>query len=159
MRPFRSTPALLAAFCAAALVSGAALAPAAGSGQQEQQKKMMTVSGIAIQPDGSPAVGLPVEVKAPNKKLVDAGGPGGQAPPPELLLQQSSQGAQQPMISLGKSVTDEQGKFAVKFEVAQDKPSIQLEIGDKRTTAWLVKPLENKHKDMDLGRLELRSKV
>ena len=126
--------------------------------QDQPKSKLITVSGIAINPDGSPAADLLVEIKAPKKELVGpggAGGGGGQAPPPELLVQAKQQND---FISLGKGKTDSEGKFSIKFD-HKDVKVYQLEIGNKMETAWILKPLENKGKDADLGKVQLREKV
>lgn len=127
--------------------------------QDQPKSKLITVSGIAINPDGSPAADLLVEIKAANKQLVGTGGAGGggggQAPPPELLVQAKQQND---FISLGKGKTDSEGKFSIKFD-HKDVKSYQLEIGNKMESAWIVKPMENKGKDADLGKVQLREKV
>jgi hypothetical protein len=149
----------LACLPAAVLLSPPAQAEPLQS-QDQPKSKVVTLSGIAVNPDGSPAAELAVEIKAPNKQLVGTGGAGGggggQAPPPELLSQDKKQ--QNDFITLGKGTTDSEGKFSIKFE-HKDVKVYQLEIGNKMETAWIVKPLENKGKDADLGKVQLREKV
>src|SRR5688500_17517771 len=109
------------------LLSPQAQADSALQSQDQAKSKVITLSGIAINPDGSPAAELAVEIKAPKKELVGpggAGGGGGQAPPPEVLVQGKKQND---FISLGKGKTDSEGKFSIKFD-HKDVKVYQLEI-------------------------------
>jgi hypothetical protein len=145
------------------LAGGLLLSPHAGadpSALVQPKTTTITLSGTAIHPDGSPAADLPVEIKANKKELVDAGGGGGQAPPPDALFQGRGQQQQkQPeFMSLGKTKTDATGKFSLKFN-HKDVKAFQLEIGEKMKSSWIIKPMENKGKDSDLGTVQLREKV
>jgi hypothetical protein len=156
--------ALLASF---GLVAGSlAISPQASADlvplvQDQPKSRTITIKGTALNPDGTPAAKLAVVILTPNKQLVGTGGAGGggggQAPPPELLQARGGKQAND-FIELAKGVTDDSGKFSIKFD-HRDAKSFQVQIGDKMETAWLNHTMENKGKDIDLGNIQLRAKV
>lgn len=168
MRSFNFSSTLLASLAAAgALAGGILMTPPSTSAedsvllaQDQPQKKPFNITGVAIGPDGAPAAKLPVAIKIPNKVLQSAGGgDGGGAPPPELLVQKKAPDENM-FKTVAKGITDESGRFTLKVQ-PQNGGVVQLEIGDKMKSAWIIKPikLEEEGKDIDLGNVQLNKKV
>lgn len=135
------------------------LAPSSQAAEQGAQASMITISGTAVNPDGSPGAGLPVALKAPEKKPVPGDSPGSA---PGLL----TQGADKPdkprsegsFKVLAKGTTDAQGKFALKFQpAAAGEQALFLEIGDSTKSAWAKQSVVAKGKDIDLGNITLKA--
>lgn len=148
---------LLACLAALAVLAGSVLSPVAQATrlplvQDEPKRKPITISGIAILPDGGAAAKLPVSIKKPLYLPGDDDVVGGRNPPPDALSQLRG------FKTLAASVTDAAGRFAIKFD-AQDAAVIQLEIGDKSKSAWIIKPVMHQGKDVDLGSIPLSEKV
>lgn len=159
---------------AGALVGGLLLSPASAQQGNTGDKKPanITISGTALNPDGSPAAKLPVHIKGIEKHGMQAGGgeggggDGAGAPPPDLL----SQGAQGKGAkgggkakgegglykTLGKGVTDESGKFSVKVTtLGQGDHTVMVEIGEAGKTNFMRKTVPTQGKDLDLGNVTL----
>jgi hypothetical protein len=150
---------------AGALVGGSFMSPA-NAQEQGKQGAVVTISGTALNPDGSPGAKLPVAVKAATKKPMGGSGGGeggGNENPPDLLSQGQGKGgakgkAEGMLKTLGKGMTDDSGKFAVKF--SQDQGTgVLLEIGEPTKSNWLRRPVDHKGKDVDLGNVQLSEKV
>jgi hypothetical protein len=166
MRSFKLPSTLLASLAAAgALAGGILMTPPSTSADESvlliqdepEQKKPFNITGVAIGPDGAPAAKLPVVVKVPNKVLQSAGGGGGGAPPPELLVQKKAPDADM-FKTVAKGITDESGRFTLKVQ-PQNGGVVQLEIGDKMKSAWIIKPLKVEGKDIDLKEIQLNKKI
>ncbi len=168
MRSFKFSSTLLASLAAAgALAGGILMTPPSSNAdesvllaQDQNQRKPFNITGVALLPDGQPAAKHPVAVKVPNKVLQQAGGDGGGgAPPPELLAQKKAPDANQ-FKTVAKGVTDDSGRFTLKVQ-PQNGGVVQLEIGDKMKSAWIIKPikLEEDGKDIDLGNIQLNQRV
>lgn len=157
MRLHRSLIAALAA--AGALSVGLLLAPASQAAAQDAKAPMITVSGTALNPDGSPGANLPVALKAPEKKPV-----GGDNPPGGLAQDPGKDSgkakAQGAMKVLAKGTTDAQGKFSLKFQPSSSgEQGLMLEVGDNTKTPWAKQPVVVKGKDVDLGNIQLKAPV
>jgi hypothetical protein len=151
---------------AAIMLAGGLLLPvqlradSSSPSQDESERKSVTISGTAISPDGAAAASLPVEViVSPHCALgmnLDGGDrkEGPPPPPPELLAQGPRE-----QRTLGKGVTDAQGRFSIKVDYRKEVPLLEVRIGDKLKSAWTVKPLRNKDEDTDLGNLQLHEKI
>lgn len=153
MRIHRSLMAGLAA--AGALGVGLLLSPASQAAQQANEPPLITVSGTAVNPDGTPGANLPVAIKVPAKQ--PAKGEGAGVDPPEVLFAESGSQGERPTKVLAKGTTDSQGKFSLKFE-APPIGSATLEIGESAKTPW-VKQTIVAQKDIDLGRITLKAPV
>ena len=149
MRIHRSLIAGLAA--AGALGVGLLLAPASQAAQQANEPPMITVSGTAVNPDGTPGANLPVAIKVPAKQ--PAKGEGAGVDPPEVLSQ-----GERPMKVLAKGTTDSQGKFSLKF-APPSVGSVTLEVGESSKTAWAKQTVATQGKDVDLGRIQLKAPI
>ena len=119
---------------AGSLLSPVAQATRSPLAQDEPKPKAITFSGVAILPDGGAAANLPVAVREWTR-VVSHDDP-----------------------VLARATTDAAGRFAIKFDHG-DRPYILLEIGDKMKSAWIIKPVQNKAKDVELGRMVLLKKV
>ncbi len=168
MRTLKFSSTLLASLAAAgALAGGILFAPPASadgvflSAQDQPQRKPFNVTGVALLPDGQPAVKFPVEIKVPNKVLQNAGGDqgGGQAPPPDLLSQAKG-GPGDMQKTVAKGVTDDSGRFTLKVQPINGNV-FYVTIGDKLKSPWIDKPhqIKEEGKDVDLGNIQLSPKV
>jgi hypothetical protein len=107
--------------------------------QELRESQWITVSGTAVLPDGAvPAANLAVAVREPTREVI------------------ASQQHDGPILA--RATTDGAGRFSIKFD-HRDQPVVFLEIGEKLKSAWILKPVENRGKDLDLGRVLLREKV
>lgn len=165
MRLHLSNRLLASLAMAGALTGGMLLAPA--SAQDPEKKPVtLTVSGTAINPDGTPGAKLPVAIKGVEKKPMgigggEGGGAGGESPPPDMLSQGAKKGGAQSkgnmMKTLGKGVTDDSGKFSIKVQtLGQGDETVQLEIGETTRTNWAKQSVVTKGKDVDVGNVQLR---
>lgn len=132
------------------------LPPVSGATQESPEPQMITVTGTAVNPDGTPGANLAVAVKVPDKQPAKGAGAGSNAPG-ALLGVVGSQG-QRPMKVLAKGTTDSEGKFSLKFQPPQVGSAI-LEIGESSKTPWIRQTLAVQGKDLDLGRIQLRAIV
>lgn len=153
---------LLASLAVAGALTGGMLLTPASAQEVEKKVATVTVSGTALNPDGTPGAKLPVVVKAFEKKLAGGADPdSGNPAPPDLL----SQGRQGPgkgsaMKTLAKGMTDDSGKFSLKFQtLGQGDQIVQLEIGQNTKTPWMTQSVTTKGKDVDLGNIQLREPV
>ena len=153
---------LLACLAALAVLAGSLLSPVAQASrssiaQDETKSRIITISGIAILPDGGAAADFPVVVKLPAKvvnAIDDVGNREGG--PPRLLSQSTKEIA--PFTVVGSGMTDAAGRFSIKVN-HQARRHVQLEIGDKEKSAWIIKAVMLQAKDIDVGQLQLRMKV
>ena len=153
----------LVTLSAGALLTGViASAPASGTETlgQDAPPSTITVSGSAVNPDGTPGANLPVSIKAPQKNPAPAG-PDGNSP--DLLVQEGRQGKAKGegiLRTLARGTTDEQGKFSLKFEApGQGDQTVTLEIGEATRTPWAKQQVVTKGKDKDVGKVQLRDPV
>src|SRR5688500_13909523 len=112
--------------------------------QDEPKPKTITISGIAVLPDGGVAADLSVEIKEPLDVFVERGS---DRPPPDKLPEFRFK-------TLAKGTTDAAGRFALEFERTAAK-ALQLDIGKKTESAWIIKPVMHQGKDVDLGKVPL----
>lgn len=136
---------VLLALCALWLAFG--VGSQASAARQDGQQ--VSISGTAEMPDGSPAGGLEVVVKALQKR-----------PQPDEGAVEQEKGQGEGMFrTLAQGTTDADGKFSL--SVAQSAPelAVTLEIGQSRKTHWAKRQLELKGKDVDLGKIRLREPV
>lgn len=153
----RSRRSLMVGLAAAGAVGiGLLLPPSVSAAQESPEPQMITVSGTAINPDGTPGANLAVAIKIPDKQPAKGAGAGSNAPGMSLAGVRSQ--AQRPMKVLAKGTTDSEGRFSVKF---QPPPvgSATLEIGETSKTPWMRQTLALKGKDVDLGRVQLRAAI
>src|SRR5688572_24207365 len=123
------------------LAGGLVMSPQAKA-QEEPKPKTITITGIAVLPDGGAAANLPVAIKV---QPLSAEGHQGANGPPDMLSQPGG------FKTLAKGVTDAAGRFSIKFN-PQDGAVVQLEIGDRVKSAWIIKPVKHGGKDVDLGK-------
>lgn len=174
---FTTSKGLLASLAVAgAMVGGALLSPASPPqpGKGDAKPIAITISGTALNPDGSPGAKLPVVVKSVEKTLRGAGGSGEGdpgAPPPDLLSQGSSGAAgkggakggskggksgEGVYKTIGRGMTDESGRFAVKATThGQGDQTVMVEIGDVTKTPFIRKTMPTMGKDVDMGNVTL----
>jgi hypothetical protein len=122
--------------------------------QDEPTLKPITISGKAVLPNGDPAANFLVEIVWSQKDLIEGGGGRGKEPPPELLSQDRK--PRDPL--LGTGVTDKDGRFSIKFDHKNAK-LLEVRIGNKIKSAWMIKPVWNRFKDVDVGKIQLVEKV
>ena len=142
---------------AASLLSPVVQATRSPIAQDEPKSRTITISGTAILPDGGAAADFPVVIKLPAKVVTaidDVGDREGGSP--RLLSQSTKEIA--PFTVVGSGMTDAAGRFSIKVN-HQDRRHVQLEIGDKRKSAWIIKAVMLQAKDIDVGQLQLRMKV
>ena len=147
---------LLACLAALAVLAGSVLSPVAHATrpppeQDEPKRKPITISGTAILPNGGRAVNFRVLVKLP-PRIVNAGE--GQDDP----AKESSPPENPPLPVIGSGTTDAAGRFSIEV-VPRGRRYAQLWVGDKKKSAWIIKPVMLQDKDLDLGELQLRKKV
>ena len=176
MRLHLSNGLLASLAVAGALVGGALINPASAQDTGGERKPtQITISGTALNPDGSPAAGLPVAIKAPDKKLIggsggEGGGAAGEQAPPDLLSQgnKGGQGAkggakgkgEGVVKTIGRGVTDDSGRFSVKVTTpGQGAQTVLVEIGEPTKSNWYRKSHNTEGKDLDLGNLQLTART
>ena len=161
MRPLILRKPVLAGLTAAgALAGGVLISPVTHADPvmllQPKPTAPITVSGTALNPDGSPGAKLPAAVQ--KQQLPQGGGVGGGgAPPPPDMLASQPGGANSRYQTIGRVTTDDSGKFEVKN--IREPGSLRLAIGDRERTPWIVQTIRNEGKNIDVGQVKLRDPV
>ncbi len=164
---FRSTSFLAGVAAAGALAGGLLMAPpstqaadgAVMLATQDSKTVTMSITGVALAPDGSPAAKLPVDVTQMQLRPMGSGGGKGGRNGPRMLA--SFQPAGSRYKSLGKAVTDDSGAFTVKNVRAQPNLGLRVEIGEKTKSPWIIQSVkvDPEKPEVDLGKISLREKV
>ena len=168
MSAFLTKTVLAGLAAAGALAAGTFIAPAASADStalsiQDERTDPITISGTCLNPDGSPAAKIPVTIKKRRDPVAMGAGGGGGQNPPDLLSSQlkggkGKQGQNQEdgrYKILGRTTTDDSGKFEVKN--IREPGEIRVELGDRMRTAWDIKMVKNEGKNIDMGNVELRA--
>lgn len=159
MRLQLSTGFLASLAAAGALVGGVLLAPVNSAAQDQgaQQGGQITITGTCVNPDGSPATKMPVEITAPRKGGVNQDeAAGGEGPGDPGLLQQGGgkSKSRSAFETLATGMTDDSGRFSLKFKPIGKV--VTLAVGDPSKSAWAKKTVNTEGKDVDVGNIQLK---
>lgn len=118
-----------------------------------------TIHGIALDANGSPASDLLVVVKVPNKMLVSANDDPRDGLAAEAEVRPGDHGKRNAVsppwfAAIGIGMTEPDGSFIVTLSVP-NSDAVQVEIGDKWKTAWLIRPVRATDGDQGLGTVRL----